>query len=57
MLDTSKDNSNATLESLFIRFFMVDETLFFPSSLNLLMWQNLKHHLGTKGHYIDLKHN
>jgi len=36
MLDTSKDNSKATLESLFIRLFMVDEILIFSFFIKLI---------------------
>jgi hypothetical protein len=36
MLDISKDNSKATLESLFIRWFMVDEILKFSLFIKLI---------------------
>jgi hypothetical protein len=36
MLDTSKDNSNATLESLFIRLFTIDETFIFSLFIELI---------------------
>jgi hypothetical protein len=36
MLDTSKDNSKATLESLFIRLFTVDEILIFSLFIKLI---------------------
>jgi hypothetical protein len=36
MLDTSKDNSKATLESLFIRLFTIDEILIFSLFIKLI---------------------